>query len=149
MPTTKALSTAAPQTLAEMIELGRYDWKNPAITETNFPSIDPSRFTTKGVELLHFDRDILTKAAIAEMDKQGFRPATTEELLAYGAENPEEQRKHPLVALGSSWIGPGGYRLVPYLAEGAGRRRLNLLWAVPSRRWLAACRFLVVRKSGT
>lgn len=65
-----------------MIAAGKYDWTYSDINEVNFSSIDPTRFTTKDVELLHFDRDILTKDAIAEMDKQGFRPATIEEFLA-------------------------------------------------------------------
>jgi undecaprenyl-diphosphatase len=52
-------------------------------------------------KLFHFNRDISSEDAIAEMDKDGFRPATLAELLALGEAQPELQKQFPIIALSS------------------------------------------------
>ena len=44
-----------------------------------------------------------SERAVVEMQREGFRPARIEELLALGAQHPELQRSFPIVALGSVW----------------------------------------------
>ena len=74
------------------------------------------------VTLFHFGREIKSEAAISEMDKDGYRPATIKELLALGASYPELQKHFPVVALGSVWRNPDGHLQVPCLDwHGAGR----------------------------
>ncbi len=133
------------RTLADMITAGGYGWVDSDITEKHFP-VKPERFTTSGLEIIHFNKWMTTAQVEAELDKRGIRPATIEELLAYGAENPEEQRKHFIIALGSSWVLPDGGRDVPYLFEDGDGRKLNLLWDRPGYRWRGGALFLVVRK---
>ena len=134
--------------LAEMIVAGNYDWVNDNITEKNF-SIDPSRFTTENTKVFHFDKSMTTAEVERAIRKEGYEPAGLEHLLAYGAENPDEQRKHPIVALGACWVDPGGSRHVPCLSRYGDKRDLDLNWDDPESRWDGVYRFLAVRKSSS
>lgn len=133
----------SPQTLAEMIKAGHYDWTNDDITEKKF-TVDPSRFTTANTKVYHFNKWMSTEAVVPEMAEDGYEPAFIENLLAYGAENPEEQRKYPIVALGSSCVRRNGHVCSPYL-DGDDDRSLNLHWRGCD--WYGSYRFLAVRKS--
>ncbi len=132
--------------LSETIALGKYDCVSDNITEKKF--LKPTLFAgvqqaTQAVEaeLLHFG-SISSDSALANMKKQGFRPATIWELLAFGAKNPELQRQFPIVALGSScfllWE-----RHVPILGGYFSGRGLYLYRFDDV--WLGHFRFLVVR----
>lgn len=59
----------------------------------------------------------------SELDRRGLRPATIEELLAFGAAYPDKQREFSIIALGSVCIGqPIRRNYVPCLwLESAGR----------------------------
>lgn len=130
--------------LEEMVKRGRYDWVNEHITQTNFPR--PKRRKQKGavIELIKFDKAMESDDVIAELDKMGLRPATIEELLAFGEMYPDVQREFPVVALGSV-ASIGGHRRVPYLSRyGSGRDLDLLLWW--GSRWYALSRFAAVRK---
>jgi len=128
--------------LKDMIAAGRYDWVNSDITEKRFPM--PKDFVL-GAEpkVFHFDRDISSEKAIALMDADGYRPATIFDLLDYGAKNPEEQRKYPILALGSVALIYGD-RCVAFLHRDDSERHLDLFWF--DFGWSAFCRFLAVRK---
>lgn len=129
-------------TLDQMIAAGSYDWTNSDITAKRFLLSGTGKVAFEP-KIFHFDRDISSENAIKEMEKDGFRPAKIEELLAYGAILPDEQRKHPIIALGSV-TGIGGDRHVPYLDSDDSRRCLDLYWW--SCEWLGNDRFLGVRK---
>lgn len=128
--------------LSDMIKVGQYNWVNSDVSEKNFPrnSATNGQVTTKA-ELLHFGRDISSDDALAEMGKLRFRPATLEELLAFGAKYPEVQREFPIVALGSV-CSLHGVRRVPILDRGVSERGLRLYWFVNA--WYGYYRFLVV-----
>jgi len=130
-------------TVEEMIEAGKYDWKNPDITSDNFPV---TRRGTSEVEihLVHFDRVIETEEVLRELDKMGLRPAELPELLALGAGSPDLQRQFPIIALGSVFRRSHGHRHAPVLWGGSGRRYLGLHWL--GDRWNAYDRFAAVRK---
>ena len=128
--------------LQGLIDAGKYDYVNPNITEDNFPV--PAEFVLGSEpKIYHFNRYISSENAIKEMDKDGYRPAMIWDLLDYGAKNPEEQRKYPIIGLGS--IGEvDGDREVPYLIGFDSERRLNLYrW---DDVWGSDYRFLAVRK---
>ncbi len=94
------LTVPYSRSIADSLIAGKYDWTNDSITDEKFGD----KLTgTKDVEtkMYHFGIDISSENAIAKMNAEGFRPATMKELLAYGEKNPEEQRKYPVVALGS------------------------------------------------
>jgi hypothetical protein len=128
-------------TLNQMIALGKYDWVNPDITADRFP-IKGEGKKKKVVELVHFNRDISSENAVKELKKMGLRPATIEELLAFGAKYPEIQRKFLVISLGSS-CELGGRRSVACLRRLGSGRGLNLsFW---DGVWGGHYRFLGVR----
>ena len=132
--------------LQDAIVAGNYDFVNESITAENFPPHEHERGKKPAFfKLFHFNRYIESKAAITEMDKQGYRPASLRELLAYGKENPELQRQFPIIALLSVWVDPSsGYRHVPVLWGNIDKRSLRLDYF--EDRWASNSRFLAVRK---
>ncbi len=141
-----SLTVDYSQTLEQMIANGKYDWHNNSITEKNFPI--PTELVGEKVvvsaKLFHFNREVSNKEAIAEMNKDGYRPATLAELLALGEAQPDLQRQFPIIALGSVWRVGGGDRRVSSLSVDDGRRELYLSWFGAD--WNAYYRFLAVRK---
>ncbi len=130
--------------LSALIKQGNYDYVNSEITDENFPT-DKKGKTELEVELFDLDTRKSTDAVLALMDKAGLRPATMVELLSFGAQYPDEQRRYPIVALGSVWTDRDGYRYVGYLWGHPGYRHLYLYWL--DLDWPAYYRFLAVRKS--
>jgi hypothetical protein len=132
------------QTLEQMIANSKYDWHNNNITEKNFPM--PTELVDKKIvvlaKLFHFNRVISSEDTIAEMNKDGYRPATLVEILALGKTQLSLQRQFPVIALGSVWRDDDGYG-VPYLDVGV-LHGLHLNWFDDD--WGADCRFLAVRK---
>lgn len=132
--------------LEQMIAAGNYDWKNDDITAKRFPIVGTGRVEFEDT-IFHFDRDISSEDAVKEIaaadPKNPWQPGKIENILAYGAKNPEEQRKFPIVGLGS--VGEvGGRRYVPYLGRSGSGRGLDLNWWGDC--WVADYRFLGVRK---
>lgn len=141
----ETLSVNYAQVLAEAIRDGKFDWKNDNITSEHFMNADhETDEATLTIKLFHFGRDMLSGNAVKEMNKKGFRPATLRELLAYAVKNPDEQRRFPILALGSIWEGLSGLS-VPHLNIGHDGRLLGLYWWHSN--WTKRCRFLAVRKS--
>jgi hypothetical protein len=127
--------------LPEMITAGLYDWVDPEITETKFQAKGTGKFELN-VELIHFSHPISSDNAVEELAKRGLRPATLEELLAFGAKYREPQFKFPIVALGSS-AHVDDSRSVVCLQRFGVARDLHLLWWVGG--WSGGYRFLAVR----
>ena len=105
--------------------------------------------------------DSLTSKEVFEaIDEAGYRPATLEELLAYGKQcwKPDADPKSltdeekllqrvnaPYIyALGSPFASSGGNRHVPYLGWNGGKRKLGGDWL--GNDWSSGNRFLVLRK---
>lgn len=129
------------QSLKQMIAAGYYDWVNPDI-EKNF-SVQGSGRVELGAELIHLNRNVSSDEALKELDRLGYRAATAEELLAFGAAYPEKQREFPIVALGTVRRVYGGRRVLFLWGGGLGRD-LGLDWF--GRGWNVYCRFPAVRK---
>ncbi|MDP3729825.1 MAG: hypothetical protein Q8R26_03740 [bacterium] len=136
-----------------LVEHGRYDWKNRDIISDSF------RTGRKGeanlsLELVHLNQEITSEEVLKELDKRGLRPAELHELLSFGIKYPEEQRKYPIVALGSVWRNLNGVRGVAGLVGGGGWhgdwrggwRDLALYLDDFGSRWRVNCRFAAVRK---
>lgn len=128
--------------LQEMIAAGRYDWVNDDITPECFP-IQRSGTKTTEIALVHRNKTVESQPLIDELDREGYRPATIEELLALGAKYPDLQREYPIVALGSV-AEVGGGRCVVCLDRWRDERGLDLLWF--GSEWFEICRFAFVRK---
>ena len=132
------------QSLEQMIAAGRYDWKNSDITKERFP------IEGKGLaefEARYFDFDISSEGAVdaikQEDENNPWSPAKIEHVCSLGSTFPDEQRKFPIIGLGSV-AEVNDYRSVPCLYRGASERYLYLCW------WhddcYPVCRFLAVRK---
>ena len=130
--------------LEEIIAAGRYDWKNGDITVKHFP-MKGEGITDVDIRLVHFDRVMdSSDEVIRKLDKMDLRPASIEELLAFGAKYPDVQRHFPIVALGSVWRLLDGGQGVPSL-HGRGRER-GLGLGIFGGGWGGRCRFAAVRK---
>ncbi|MEK7185267.1 MAG: hypothetical protein AAB726_01465 [Patescibacteria group bacterium] len=132
--------------LEAMIAAGHYDWKNDDITAKRFP-ISGKGIVEFEAKLVYPNRDISSddaEAMIKALDPTNpWESGKIEHLLSFAAKFPEEQRKYPIVGLGSV-AEVLGYRVVPYLHRRASERSLYLSWMDGD--WDAFCRFLAVRK---
>ena len=129
--------------LERMIKAGNYDWVNDDITA--------DRFSVKGegrqeliITLFHFNKTMSSDKVKSEMEKQGFRPAKVEELLALGEKYPDLQKEFPITALGSVWQNPHGNHSVPSLYWPGVKRALALGWLEGG--WSAGWRFAALCK---
>ncbi|MES2203203.1 MAG: hypothetical protein V4474_02720 [Patescibacteria group bacterium] len=146
LPENIPLSVDYGQSLEQMIAAGNYDWKNDDITAKKFPVVGEGieQFETR---VVHFNRTISSEEAVEAIKninaENPLEPAKIEHLLAFGAKYPEEQRKYPIIALGSvaEVLGDRG---VPYLGRDDARRILGLHWW--DFDWDDYYRFLAVRK---
>lgn len=131
--------------LEKLIKQAKFDFVNENITTKNFP--DAEFADLKDAKLFHFNRYISSDEAIAEMRKENYRPASVRELVAYAIKNPEEQTKHPIVALGQDWSVPDGDRSVAYLGRWNFKRNLSLGYR--GLGWNGCWRFLAFSESKT
>lgn len=92
------------------------------------------------MRLKHFGRLISIAEALAEIKKEGFRPATNEELYKWVKSNPDNEEY--VVALGAETYVYDN-RHVAYTWDLGGERYLSLDWV--GFGWGSVCRFLVVR----
>lgn len=133
-------------TFDQRVNAGNYDFKHDGITSERFPIIGEGQAEFEDT-LLHFDKDISSEDALAEIAKVDLEnpwlPAKAENTLAYGAKNPEEQRKYPIIGLGSVAEVDGDRRVLG-LDAGGSKRSLYLYWF--GSVWDAYCRFLAVRR---
>ncbi len=132
------------KSVEEMVSAGQYKRKNSDINSKNFPTKGEGTANVN-LELVHFGKSVSSEYVLVYLKENGMRPATVEELLAFGATYPKIQREFPIICLGSSWVDSDGTRSVPYLDGRGSERDLNLCWLDVD--WLASCRFLAaVRK---
>ena len=95
-------------------------------------------------QFVHMDREASTDLVFSEMERRGLRPALYEELLGFALEYPDEQRRNPIVALGSITFVRTLRRHVAFLTSTDNGRKLDMVWFDGG--WNGDCRFLVVRK---
>ena len=127
--------------LKDAVKTGRYDHAEKNITDEHFPAKkDEQGLKEKSFTLYHFGYDTeYTESdwVIAQMNKDGNRPATIRELLAFAKANPDLQRNFPIVALRSVWVGLGRKRVACLGGFSSGRaislRQLDTLWPGKSR----------------
>ena len=134
--------------LEQMIAAGNYDWKNEDIIANQF-SVAGEGIVEYEARLFSFDRSVPSQdveKAIREAAPAGqWEPGKIEHLLAFGAKYSEEQRKNPIVCLGSvSGTKVMGQRQVPYLYRRVTGRSLHLDWY--GNGWHPFYRFLAIRK---
>jgi hypothetical protein len=132
--------------LDDMIDAGTYYSSTGYITARRFP-VQGEGVVQYQAKLFRFDRYISSEHAVAAIkadDRHNpWEPAKIEGLLEYGAANPEEQRKYPIIALGSVAEVRGDH-CVPYLYADGNDRHLDL--GSSDDGWDVRCRFLAIRK---
>jgi hypothetical protein len=129
-------------TLGQLIATGKYDWVSPDINDEHFLLTQKGTMRTFAHPVdLGRGRMVRNSDAKIELAKSGLHPANIEQLLAFGAAYPNEQRKYPIIALESvSQI--HGHQCVAFLAADRGSRIAGILaW---DDDWSTAMRFLVV-----
>ncbi len=134
------------KSLEQMIASGNYDWKNSDLTASRFPVIGEG-IVEYEFKYVHPNQAVSSETAVDLIKKEDsenpWEPAKVEHLLAFGAAFPDEQRKFPIVGLGS--VGEvGDDRRVPCLYRYDSRRVLYLYWW--DYDWYSGYRFLAVRK---
>ena len=145
LPENLTLSVDYSRSLETMIAAGQYDWKNDDITAKKFP-VQGSGVQQFEALLLHWDKGITSDDAIKSMagldEENPWQPGRIEHLLSFGEKYPGEQRKYPIIGLGSV-ARVGGGRDVPGLGVLDRGRRLGLGWWGGG--WGGRYRFLAVR----
>lgn len=108
-------------TLSQLIKKVKFFYVNSDITDANFP---PQSIQETGWKIIRFDHFFSSEEALAEIKKQGCRPANIYELAylqdEYGLKLEDYEW---LLALGSSWKDVDGDHGVPYVF-----RRLDGDW---------------------
>lgn len=132
-------------TLAEMVAAGEYNSVNSDISFEHFLP-DPSRPMTESVcvEIVRYGCPMSNEYIDRDFEKRGLQDAKLPELLALGAEHPDEQRKDSIVARGSVWQRHSGLRSVAFLVGSAGYRNLDLQCLLAD--WGEGWCFAAVRK---
>ena len=137
---------ASAKSLAEMIQVGNYDHVNSDITSEHFPVQGKEKVKCE-IELICYGRCMQSDDVVRDLESRGMRPATLFELLAFGAQYPEQQREFPVVALGSVWQDRYGDRWVAYLdgdeSDEFGRYLCLGRWV---EGWLCEDLFAAIRK---
>jgi hypothetical protein len=128
--------------LERLIADGEYAWANSDICTKRFPVAGKGAVELE-FRLIGLDRVVETEAVESELRNRSLRPATLQELLAYGAICRDMHSQFPLVALGSSWQHPCGGHRVPFIWTGRSGRLLDLCWR--ENRWEEDFHFLAIR----
>lgn len=126
----------------DRIKLGNYSWHNSDLTEQKFP-VTADQVGEWEWKLFHFNRSISSEEAIRLMKEDGYEAGQIGHILTFGEINPEEQRKYPIIGLGSV-AKVSLNRSVPGLWDDDDGRELDLGWF--DRDWGVGCRFLGVRR---
>lgn len=138
--------TVDERPLGQMVAAGNYNYSNGDIAEKRFP-ITADQTGDWEARYFHFDEDIESPKAKrrieAEDPENPWQVAQIGHLLAHGEKYPDEQRKFPIIALGSV-AKVHGLRYVPYRGRSGADRDLNLPWW--GYRWGRGYRFLAVRR---
>lgn len=134
------------QSLEQMIAAGHYNWTNSDITAKRFPIEGKGIVEFEG-RYFNFDSNVSSEIAVKSIEQADtanpWMPAKIEHTLSHGAAFPKEQRKFPIVGLGSV-AKVDGRRYVPCLGRDDSGRGLDLRWWGGD--WDPRCRFLAVRK---
>ena len=136
------LTVEADLGFEDRLKRGQYGWRNSGLTEKKFP-VTADQVGDWEWKLFHFDRSISSEDAIRLIKEDAYEPAAIGHILAFGEKYPEEQRRYPIIGLGSV-AEVHLSRDVPALWHDRGERKLDLSWFGGG--WLRYYRFLGVRR---
>ena len=113
-----------------MIEAGKYEWvsfTHNGIFDDNDEASRESDCKAEQVEveMVRLRMTPFSKPPKAQLEDQGFRSATLQELLALSVMHPNLQESY-VIALGSEWKAHCGHINVPILQKSEGKQVLSL-----------------------
>ncbi len=112
--------------IEELVKTSKQDYPNPDITGKHFKE-KTGKAQKKEAVLLHIGRAVSTETVQAIIKQMKLKPGTAKELISLSIDDPNLQKKFPIVALGSVWRLWFGGRYVPSLwDDGFGNRGLRL-----------------------
>lgn len=131
--------------LKELVSELQFNSVDKDLTEENFqetrviaPEVD--------LEVIHFNREMLSKEVLEEFEKSGLRPANLPEALAFARVCPNEQQKYSIAVLGSRTASDKRIcSRVAVLWGNQDRRELRLDWYDGA--WHEFYRFLAAKKA--
>jgi len=94
------------RTVEEMVKAGNYNSVHGAICSDHFP-IPPEKLYKREkikTKLFHFQRQISIDLAAEKIEREGYRPASAHEALAFAEHNPDLQKQFSILAIGSPWL---------------------------------------------
>jgi hypothetical protein len=130
------------RSIEDLVLDGRYDWSHIDISSELFAAERHGKARV-AIELVHFSDRIDSPSLLEKLREDGRRPADVVELLTLAAAYPDLQRRFPIVARGSMWIGTCGGHFVPCLRTGSKGRYVDLYWF--GGIWDTYYRFAIVR----
>lgn len=116
------LTVRYDRTIEESIVAGKYDFVSPNINDRFFTNTRQGESQLEAV-LVKFNGFIAPNNIVSELNRLGLRAGELHELLDFGEQYPQAQRKHPIVAAGNPAAINENY-FVPYLSERGGERAL-------------------------
>jgi hypothetical protein len=137
--------------LPQAIKLGNYDtvvtWLSSQPDTISVPDEEKTGAAI-ALRLVPCERSMGLDAALDRIEALGLRPGNAAELLAFGAKYPEEQRRFPILALGSTFVDPEGQHRYLYLNRDGCRRIVGLVLSAAGD-FPAECRFLAAARIPT
>jgi len=141
-PAERVVTVPGHLSFGERVRRGAYGWHNANLTEARFPVTADQAGATEQ-RLFHFDPGRSSEATLREIRAVGYEPGRIGDLLAFGEHFPDEQRRYPVIGLGS--VVPIDDSLnVPALWFDGDRRTLDLIFYDGD--WHRNYRFLGVRR---
>lgn len=141
-PAERFVTVPAGLEFDERVRRGDYGWRNGDLTEGRLP-VGEDQLGTFEQRLFHFNRSLSSDQAIHEIGEAGYHPGRIGDILVFGERFPDEQRRHPVIGLGSV-VAIEGIASVPALWFDGDRRTLDLIWYDGD--WHRNYRFLGVRR---
>lgn len=138
------LTVDCEKPLAEMIADGHYNRVSDFITARRFPVTCKGKSEAKS-HIVTLHQKATSREVEIFLNANGLKPATIEQLLAFGEKFPDSQRKSTIVVLGKTVNRVGG-RYAIYLNGNETDRFLGLDWNSPDDIWEAGSFFLAVNK---
>lgn len=130
------------------IKAERFLWCNGWIDDVSFPVKRPGERTTRVVSA-HLGIWATPEEVWNFAHERGLVPGFPEHLLAYTRARPDQQRKHPIVATGTTWRYPEGkWPVALCLGTYYRERSLGLIAAEAQHKFMPWCRFILIEPGG-
>lgn len=126
------------RSIAELVQLGSYEYFNPLINDINFTAAS----TDAAAEVLCFGERRWNADMPRRLEGMRRRPASMTDLLELRVQYQDLSLADPIVALGAIYVNAEGQRYIGCIFEFAGEPNLGVIWE--REIWSPRYRFLVL-----